>query len=365
MSILESMCYMDNGCLFLKDSIDKYNFSGIVTCNDFMIKQIENLNRVSHTDVNILIYGETGTGKELYAEYIHKISNRKDNKFVKLNCATIPDQLFESEMFGYTEGAFSGASKYGKKGLFELANKGTIFLDEIGEMPLETQSKLLRVIQDKSFIKLGSQDEISVDVKIISATNKNLKLLIEEKRFREDLFYRLNVFPITLIPLRNRKEDIVLLSFYFLNECNEKYGYNKKFSYDTMLNFINYDWPGNVRELKNSIERLVLLTAGDVISNARPVVDQYVHGYDLDNLNTLDKRITPLEEGFINLDGNKSLKNMVDEYEIKIIEAYIEKYGSLRSAAKALKSSPATLSRKLSQYKSRHHIENCLNNETE
>ena len=350
MEIINKLCNIDNGCLSLKYPIDKFNFSGIITCNGFMIKQIEHINRISDLDVNILIYGETGTGKEVYAEYIHKVSHRKDNRFVKLNGATIPDQLFESEMFGYIDGAFTGASRYGKKGLLELANKGTIFLDEIGEMPLETQSKLLHVIQDKSFIKLGSQNETYVDVKIISATNKNLREMIGEKKFREDLYYRLNVFPIYLIPLRERKEDIVLLSLYFLNDFNLKHGYDKKLNYDTMINFLNYDWPGNVRELKNSIERLVLLARNDIIANAVPVVEQYEHEFNLDNLNNIQKNITNEKDEIYELDENKSLKEMVDDYEIKIIKSAIKKYGSLRKAAKKLKASPSTLSRKLSIY---------------
>lgn len=355
MDVINKLCNIENGCLSLKYPIDKFNFAGIITCNAFMIKQIEHINRISNLDVNVLIYGETGTGKEVYAEYIHKMSNRKDKRFVKLNCATIPDQLFESEMFGYTDGAFTGASKYGKKGLLELANEGTIFLDEIGEMPLETQSKLLRVIQDKSFIKLGSQNETYTDVKIISATNRNLREMIAEKRFREDLYYRLNAFPIYLIPLRERKEDIVLLSLYFLSNFNLKHGYNKKLDYDTMINFLNYDWPGNVRELKNSIERLVLLARNDIIANAVPVVEQYEQIFDFDNLDSIHLRksiINEKDEVYELLDENKSLKDMVDDYEIKLIKSAIKKYGSLRKAAKKLKASPSTLSRKLAIYES-------------
>lgn len=350
MEIIKKLCDIENNCVSLKIPIDKYNFNGIVTCNDLMIKQIEHLNRISEINVNILIYGETGTGKEVYAEYAHKVSPRKDNKFVKLNCATIPDQLFESEMFGYSDGAFTGASRFGKKGLFELANSGTIFLDEIGEMPLETQSKLLRVIQDKTFIRLGSQNEISVDVKVISATNKDLRSLIYKKKFREDLFYRLNVFPINLIPLRDRKEDIVLLSLYFLKECNEKYGYNKKLSYDTIVSFLNYQWPGNVRELKNSIERLVLLTKNDIITYAKPFIGEENRQIDIDNLTHIISDPKLINDEFDSSHKAKSLKEMVADYEIKIIMHYIKKYGSLRKAAKFLESSPGTLSRKLSKY---------------
>jgi len=351
MDIINKLCEKQNNYVVLKSPLEKYNFNGIITCNEKMIEQIELLNRIADKNVNILISGETGTGKEVYAEYVHKISNRKNNKFVKLNCSTIPDQLFESEMFGYATGAFTGASISGKKGLIELADKGTIFLDEIGEMPLETQSKLLRVIQEKCFIKIGSEKEISVDVKIISATNKNLKLMIEEKKFREDLFYRLNVFPINLIPLRDRKEDVVLLLFYFLNECNIKYGYNKRLGYDTLVSSLNYNWPGNVRELKNFIERMVLLTTGDVICNVGPVISQFEFLRDFNNLNYIETDILLKDY----LDQSKSLKEIVDDYEIEVIKFNIKKSGSLRNAAKALKSSPATLSRKLSNYKIEHN----------
>ena len=349
MDIIERLCNVNGHYLSLKNPIEKFKFNGIVTCNSFMIKQIEYLNRISDTDVNILIYGDTGTGKEVYAEYIHR-SRSSNSRFVKLNCATIPDQLFESEMFGYEEGSFTGASKFGKKGLFELANGGTIFLDEISEMPLETQSKLLRVIQDKSFRKLGSQKEISVNLKIVSATNKDLRVMIKEKQFREDLYYRLNVIPIFLIPLKDRKEDIILLSFYFLNDYNKKHGYNKKFGYDTVINFLNHDWPGNVRELRNVIERLILLSRKDIISNAIPFADQYEHELSLDRLNNIDRDMVQVKDEMSEFNEDKSLKEMVEDYEIEIIKSAIAKYGSLRKAAKVLKSSPSTLSRKISIY---------------
>jgi len=346
MDIINELCKTENNYVLLKSSLEKYNFNGIITCNEIMLEQIELLNRIANKDINILINGETGTGKEVYANYVHRISNRKNSKFVKLNCSTIPDSLFESEMFGYVMGSFTGASRFGKKGLFELANNGTIFLDEISEIPMETQSKLLRVIQEKCFMKIGSENEISVDVKIVSATNKNLKLMSDENKFREDLYYRLNAFPINLIPLRDRKEDIVLLSFYFLDECNSKYGYDKKLGYNLLNSFINYSWPGNVRELKNSIERLVLLTTDNIILNAVGVLSQCEIETKIKEFDTSNN---PIE----NLDNSKSLRDLVDDYEIKVIEFHIKKSGSLRNAAKVLKTSPATLSRKLSMYKNK------------
>lgn len=349
MDIIYELCKSENNYIVLKFPLERYTFNGIVTCNSIMWEQIELLNKIANKDANILIYGDTGTGKEVYAEYVHKISNRKNNKLVKLNCSTIPDQLFESEMFGYTVGAFTGASKFGKKGLFELAHNGSIFLDEIGEMPLETQSKLLRVIQEKCFMKVGSENEINVDVKIISATNRNLKSMVDERKFREDLFYRLNVFPINLIPLRDRKEDIILLSFYFLNECNNKYGYERKFDYHALESFVNHTWPGNVRELKNSIERLVLITSDDIIHDTVPVLGQYDNNRYSSKLKDIELKKNATEK----LDKNKSLKELVEDFEIEVINNYIEKFGSLRNAAKALKSSPATLSRKITMYKNK------------
>ncbi len=349
MDLIKNMCNITDDYATLKLPVEKFNYNGIITCNKTMIEQIIMLNKIADKDISILINGETGTGKEVYAEYIHSISDRKQERLVKLNCSTIPDQLFESEMFGYTEGAFTGASKYGKKGLFELADKGIIFLDEIGEMPSETQSKLLRVIQEKTFIKIGSDREFKVDVRIISATNQDLKVMCNDKRFREDLYYRLNVFPIRLICLKDRKEDIVLLSYHFLDECNKKYGYNKRFAYEVLSDFIDYNWPGNVRELKNVVERLVLLSSNDVINSTVNVINPYKNT-DLKVNKAVAQNINNLNEN-LEFDESKSFKELVCDYEFLVINYYINKYGSLRNAAKKLKTSPATLSRKLSLYK--------------
>jgi transcriptional regulator with PAS, ATPase and Fis domain len=347
MDIIKNICNITNDYVTLKNPIEKYNYYGIITCNSNMIEQIMMLNRIADKDTNILISGDTGTGKEIFAEYIHNISYRKSKRLVKLNCSTIPDPIFESEMFGYREGAFTGASKFGKKGLFELADKGTIFLDEIGEMPIESQSKLLRVIQEKTFIKIGSDREYKVDVRIISATNKDLKEMCFKKRFREDLYYRLNVFPIKLISLNDRKEDILVLAFNFLDEYNKKYGYSKKFSYSLLSDFLDHNWPGNVRELKNSVERLILLSTDDVINNTENI--NYKSNALKDN-ETIEQNILNLSEN-LGFSENKSFKELISDYEFLLTNYYINKYGSLRNAAKILKTSPATLSRKLSTYK--------------
>ncbi len=229
--------------------------------NSEQIKGIlEFCKKVAPTDSNILILGESGTGKGVLSEYIHKISNRKYGTFLAINCAAIPDELLESELFGYSKGAFTGASNLGKQGLIEAANGGTLFLDEIGEMPLSVQAKLLQVIQEKKFIPIGSNKIKEVDIRIVAATNKDLAQMVKNKLFREDLFYRLNVIDIYLPPLCNRKEDIIPLTYNFLNKFNKKYDYNKVISEECLNVLIHYSWPGNVRQLENLIERLVIVS---------------------------------------------------------------------------------------------------------
>ena len=209
--------------------------------------------------VTVLVTGETGTGKELIAQAIHDSSNRKDSPMVKINCGALPDQLIESELFGYEKNAFTGANSR-KKGLLELANEGTIFLDEIGETKPDFQTKLLRVLEEKKFRRVGGLEDIKVDIRIIAATNKNLRKMIKENKFREDLFYRLNVFPIVIPPLRNRKGDIKLLIDYFIKKYNNDFNKNVSgVSEDAKRFLVNYRWPGNVRELRNTIERILIM----------------------------------------------------------------------------------------------------------
>jgi formate hydrogenlyase transcriptional activator len=220
---------------------------------------------VAPTGSTVLIYGETGTGKEMIARAIHKLSSRKDRTFVKLNCAAIPLGLLESELFGHEKGAFTGAIER-RIGRFELANRGTLFLDEIGDIPLELQSKLLRVLQEQEFERLGSTRSIKVDVRIVAATNRDLGKMVEEKQFRADLYYRLNVFPLLLPALRERRTDIPDLVHYFA----EKYAKQMNKTIDTipsdaMCILARYDWPGNIRELQNFIERAVILSRGTVL----------------------------------------------------------------------------------------------------
>ncbi len=248
-----------------KDKVqDQYGFHRIVAESQGIRDAIAIAKKLAESDTTVLIQGESGTGKELFARAIHWASQRKDNAFVDLNCSAIPVHLIESELFGYEKGAFTDA-KVSKKGLFELADKGTLFLDEIGDMDLSTQAKLLRVIETKSFKRLGGIKDITVNVRIVSATNKDLKQLVEKGGFRDDLYYRINVVPLVIPPLRMRKEDIPLLVEYFLNRFNKEHGKSLKLSGRAMDFMIHYNWPGNVRELENMIERTVIMTQHTVI----------------------------------------------------------------------------------------------------
>lgn len=232
------------------------------------LKKVLNLAKiVAATDSTVLIVGETGTGKELLAKFIHKNSPRAKGPFIAINCGAIPKDLAESEFFGYEKGAYTGATEKFKQGRFELANHGTIFLDEISELSLELQVKLLRVLQEKRYFRLGGTKEISVDVRVIASTNRVLEDLVEQGKFREDLFYRLNVARLELPPLRERGDDIMLLATAFVKEFNKKFGKNVSGFTPEAVNILrNYQWKGNIRELRNVIERVVLLEAEDVIT---------------------------------------------------------------------------------------------------
>jgi PAS domain S-box len=222
-------------------------------------------NSVGPTEASVMLYGESGTGKEVLAKYIHSISGRAKEAFITVNCSAIPENLIEAELFGYEKGSFTGADAKGKPGLFELADNGTIFLDEIGEMQLVLQAKLLRVLENGEVRRIGGTNARKVNFRLICATNRDLKMMVANKTFREDLFYRINVVPLQLTPLRERPEDIMALSDIFLEELNRKYGYDKVFAADTLQGFLNYSWPGNVRELRNLIERLAVTTSGRMI----------------------------------------------------------------------------------------------------
>ncbi len=244
------------------EEADRY---GIIGCSDRILDIHETIKQVAPTTTTVLIMGETGTGKELIANAIHRNSPRRSSPFVKINCAAISENLMESELFGYERGAFTGAVVR-KPGRFELAHRGTLFLDEVGELPKDMQVKLLRVIQEQEFERVGGLHTVKVDVRLITATNRNLLQDVREKRFREDLFYRLNVFPINLPPLRERSEDILPLAEFFLNKFNKKLEKNIR-EIDPLVKevLVSYEWPGNIRELENLMERLVLVSRKDRI----------------------------------------------------------------------------------------------------
>ncbi|MFI5089602.1 MAG: sigma-54-dependent transcriptional regulator [Terriglobales bacterium] len=243
----------------------RYNFQNIVGKSEPMLRILDLVGQVAPSRSTILIQGESGTGKELIAKAIHMNSPRKDRPFVPVNAGSMPTDLLESTLFGHVKGAFTSAV-VSKKGLFEVADRGTLFLDEIGTMSLETQAKILRVLQDRKFMHLGGVHELQVDVRVIAATNVDLKKLVQEGRFREDLYYRLNVINIELPPLRNRREDIPLLVEHFLQRfCAENGHPPKQVSTDALRPLMDYDWPGNVRELENVVERAVVLSSGAAI----------------------------------------------------------------------------------------------------
>ena len=249
--------------VYLQEEIElDHHYSEIIGKSDNIKQVLKQVEQVASTDSNVLILGETGTGKEMIARIVHNLSDRKERALVKVNCAALPANLIESELFGHERGAFTGAHAR-KLGRFELADNGTIFLDEIGDLPLELQAKLLRVLQEGEFERLGNSKTIKVDTRLIAATNRNLEELVKEGKFREDLYYRLNVFPIINPPLRERKEDIPILVSYFCEKFSSKIG--KKIEgipNKTMIFLRDYYWPGNIRELQNIIERAVIISKG-------------------------------------------------------------------------------------------------------
>lgn len=312
------------------------NSEGEIIYDSLAMKNvIEKALRVARLDTTVLLTGKSGTGKELVANLIYKNSLRKKEPFIKVNCAAIPENLLESEFFGYEKGSFTGASRQGKIGIFELADKGTLFLDEIGEIPIQMQSKLLRVLQEKELMRIGGNKTIPVDIRIIAATNINLKKAIEEGKFREDLYYRLNILPINIPPLRERKEDIGRLTRYFIDKFNREYKLNKDILDDAIELLETYHWPGNVRELKNVIERIVVGFDGS-----------HINRFQVQRQLISDKPAGDKAGG--ELAG--SLKEMMDAYEKGILTDYMRKYNNASEVARALNVNKSTISRKLSKY---------------
>jgi len=307
----------------------------IVTRDEKMLRLLHNVQKVAPIDTTVMIYGETGVGKEEIAKFIHKNSKRSDKHFLKVNCGAFSPSLLESELFGYEGGAFTGAKQSGKMGIFEIADNGTIFLDEIGDMPLDMQVKLLRVLQNGEIIKVGSNKPIKVDVRIIAATNKNLTDMVKTHEFREDLYYRLNVIPIKIPALRDRVADIEPLVLHFIKEYNQKYGFNKKITNNAIKKLENYNWPGNVRELKNIMERLVILNKTDLI--------------DEDNVYYKNSNIINFK-----LEDEVNLDEEVEKFEYNYMKIFYEKYKSVRKASNCLGIKKSTFSRKLKLYNEKY-----------
>lgn len=241
------------------------DYHGILYRSPSIEQIVKTIYRVSKTDASVLLLGPSGVGKSTFARMLHAQSNRKNEPFIEVNCSTIPETLFESEMFGYDPGSFTGASKHGKQGLIEQAEQGTLFLDEIGELPLTMQSKLLRVLQEKKVMRIGGKKERQVNFRLITATNKNIEEMVEKGEFRLDLFYRINIIPLQIPPLKERKEDLPILINHYVQNINEKYQVAKKFHASTYDVLTQYNWPGNVRELENILERVILTADEETI----------------------------------------------------------------------------------------------------
>ncbi|OIK15461.1 hypothetical protein BIV60_09785 [Bacillus sp. MUM 116] len=305
-----------------------------ITQSKNMINTLQLAERVAPLDSSIFIHGESGVGKGVLARIIHENSPRKERSFIQVNCGAIPESLLESELFGYEAGAFTGANKRGKAGLVEMADGGTLFLDEIGEMPLELQVKILHLVQEKTFKKVGGTTEKKIDIRIISATNKDLLQMIEEKKFRQDLYYRLHVVPLRIPPLRKRKQDILVLTEYFLKHFNHKYLQQIELDENAKLLLQLQEWRGNVRELENFIEQIVVTAYKPIIriEDLPLVLDHRFHPESNPGLQQLP------------------LKRAVEETEKLVLSYALKKYKSTRKMAKALGVNQTTIMRKLHKY---------------
>lgn len=291
----------------------KYSLDSIKGESEVILNSKSLLKKSALSNSTVLILGESGTGKELFAHAIHSLSNRRNKPFITVNCSAIPSELLESELFGYEKGAFTGANKEGKVGKFELANNGTIFLDEIGDMPLFMQSKILRILQEKEVERIGGNSPIKLNIRIIAATNRDLETMVKEKSFREDLFYRLNVIKIKVPPLRERDGDIELLSYHFLNLLSVKIDKNvNKISKDALILLNRYSWPGNIRELRNVIERSLNMIDDSDELNVKYLPDKIKNHSVIDDVCSLDKQVYIAEKkaiykALLVCKGNKSL----------------------------------------------------------
>lgn len=329
------------------EALKQQSSTSLIAVSKAMRQVIEKATRIANVDSTVLISGESGAGKEELTKLIHQLSHRAQKPMITVNCGAIPENLLESELFGYMGGAFTGANKTGKPGLFELASGGTLFLDEIGEMPLSLQVKLLRVLQESEITRVGGIKPIPVDVRIITATNRNLYDMVQRGEFREDLFYRLNIIPLRIPPLRERKEDIAPLAYRFLHLVMEKYSIERTIEEAAVDRLTQYYWPGNIRQLKNFIERVSLLTQQSTITLQyiqrefqKPEYQQHNPVPLVDDTFTQ----TPI------YDQNQTLKNQVDAFERKVIKEALGQYPSIRQTAKALGCNQSTLVRKIQKY---------------
>lgn len=310
---------------------DKLFDSDLVARDKKVLSVLYLANRAAPLDVTVLLTGETGVGKEMFAKYIYQNSNRRGKPFVKVNCGAIPHNLIESELFGYEKGAFTGASKDGKMGLLEVADTGTIFLDEIGELPFNLQVKLLRVLQEGEIERIGSTKPRKIDVRVISATNRNLEEMVKNQSFRQDLYYRVNVFPITIPPLRERDDDIEPLIHRFAGEFNKKYAMHKEFTREAIAAMKKYNWPGNIRELRNIVERAMIVSTEDRIT-AESLPGEVIRSASGSEKVVCEKVV--------------DLKAHLESIEKKYMDSALEQYGNVRDAAKSLGMTASTFVRK-------------------
>lgn len=319
---------------------DNEQIEGNTILKSKTIQQIWQLiKRVAKTDASVVFLGESGVGKTHFARALHQASERANEAFIDVNCSAIPESLFESEMFGYEPGSFTGASKKGKTGLIELADQGTLFLDEIGEIPLSMQSKLLKVIQDKEVILIGGVRPKKVDFRLITSTNQNLSEMIKHGSFRQDLFYRLSVISITIPPLRERKEDIAMLAYYYLQKFNEKYRMRKSLHPATIDKLIHYHWPGNVRELQNMMERLVITSETNIIHPDNLPLD-----IQMDRTQKTDSLLLKNMKG-------KTLREAMEEVEILWLRRAVKQCKTTYEMAEFLGISQSNVVRKLKKYR--------------
>lgn len=345
--VTNGRCLNDENRLVDRQILEYINGQNQVTENTDIVYGSEKtkdllalLNQVAAVDSTALILGESGVGKSMFAKYIHKQSGRATGNFVEICCGAIPEHLLESELFGYEAGAFSGASRTGKPGLIEMAEKGTLFLDEIGDMPLPLQVKLLSMLQERKIKRVGGIKDIDVDVRIISATNQNLEDLVSQGKFRKDLYYRINVVPVTIRPLRERTEDIDALLAYFLDKFNRKYARAMALNDFTMQKLREYSWPGNVRELQNYVERAVITETAEVITFQESDCRS-------DAQNILPKKDT---EPSIFVKGIMPLPELIEEAEKQLIRNAYKLYPSSYKLASALQISQSLAHRKIKKY---------------